>query len=339
MLLAIASAVVALAAVEVALRLSGLAPSAGLFTVTEKEFERIPGIFAPGQQVVEGRGTRFEHTVRIDSLGYRGRDFPRSKPPGEPRVVLAGDSFTYGHNVDDHETLPAQLEAWLVRRCGSATVVNAGLSGSTILGQEAMIRRAKVLDPDVVVLVYHENDLDELARVRIWERLAENRRAKSRFPLGLVYPWARHSAVWNLVQDVRSRWLNRPGGPLQAGTEGLADVELERARREYRARLDAVASFLAERRIGFLFVAFPHPRSVEQGAGGRDYDWVLATAAELEIATVDLLPELRSSGSSIEALYLLPEDYHPSPEGHELAAERLGPPVLTALPEGLCGGA
>jgi lysophospholipase L1-like esterase len=132
--------------------------------VTEQEFRRVPGIFQPNQRVEQQQGTEFAHVATIDSLGYRGEHLPRAKPPGEFRVLFAGDSFTWGHNVGDDETLPAQLEARLGEACGAARVVNAGLSGSTILGQGELIRRGLAIDPDVVVLMFHENDIDELVR-------------------------------------------------------------------------------------------------------------------------------------------------------------------------------
>ena len=140
LLLAGALTVAAVALAEVGLRLS-TEPPAGLFTMTEREFERLPGIFQPGQSLELQQGTEFEHTVRIDSLGYRGTDFPRSRPADEVRIFSSGDSFTWGHNLDHGSTPPAQLEGRLSDRCGPSRVINAGLSGSTILAQEALITR------------------------------------------------------------------------------------------------------------------------------------------------------------------------------------------------------
>ena len=111
--LALLAGVLTIVAAESLIQLAGLAPPAGLFTVTAQEYARLPGIFGPSQSVIEGTGTRFAHPTRIDSLGYRGADFPRQKETGEFRVLSVGDSCTYGHNVGDRETLPAQLEMQL----------------------------------------------------------------------------------------------------------------------------------------------------------------------------------------------------------------------------------
>ena len=177
--LALMACALAIVAVEAFIHLVGLAPPVGLFTVSAQEYARVPGIFSPNQRVTEGTGTRFVHATRIDSLGYRGPDFPRIKDDGEFRILYVGDSFTYGHNVADDETLPARLETQLSTVCAEARVINAGLSGSTIVGQDEMALRGLTVAPDLVVLMYHENDIDELIGSRIWSDLAENRRIKS----------------------------------------------------------------------------------------------------------------------------------------------------------------
>jgi lysophospholipase L1-like esterase len=335
LLISVLAACAALVIAELALGWSGLAPPPGLFTVSEGEFQRVPGIFAPNQRVVEQPNTQFAHVTTIDSLGYRGRHIPRIKPPGELRVLYVGDSFTWGHNVGDAETLPAQLEARLMAHCGVARVINAGLSGSTILGQAALAERGLVMDPDVVILMFHENDIDELLNVRIWDQLAMNRRAKSRFPLGAIYPLVRESALWRLTLDAtRTRRLqaglaSTPATPPDAGPAA--------GREEYRDRLLALASRLEEAGVPFLFAAFPHPKSVAEGRGGADYAWVVDAAASAGLEVVDLLETLLESGESVEDMFLVPLDYHPSPLGHAVAADRISR-VLLRLGAVPCGG-
>ena len=55
-------------------------------------------------------------------------------------------------------------------------VINAGLGGSTIPDQARLIERSVVLAPDLVVVVFSENDLTDLTGPTMWELLAENRR-------------------------------------------------------------------------------------------------------------------------------------------------------------------
>jgi lysophospholipase L1-like esterase len=327
-LLAGLAILLALACTEGVLRVSGLAPAPGVSTVTEGEFGRIPGLFSPGQSLVRAPGTRFEHRITINSLGYRGAELPRLPSAGELRVFLAGDSFTWGHNVDDHETLPARLEEALSAACtGPVRVINAGVSGSTILAQAALVERGLELEPDRVVIVFHENDIEELIHTRLWELLADNRRAKSRFPLSLVYPWARHTALWRLVVSAtQSRRINvaAKGQPAPPPRE----EERRAAREEYARRAGEVVDLLSRQGIPLLYVTFPHPASVLEGEGGGDYRWALQWARHAGVATVDLLDPLRESGIPLKMAYLVPEDYHPGPAGHTLAARVLADALL-----------
>ena len=98
--------------------------------MTSAEFEQVPGIFGRNQETVVNKIPQIRYGVRIDSLGYRGQDFPRSKPDGEFRILYVGDSFVFGDFVDDEETLPAQAERALRSRCSRAVlIINAGVGG------------------------------------------------------------------------------------------------------------------------------------------------------------------------------------------------------------------
>ena len=328
--LALIASILTFVAAEAIIHLVGLAPPPGLFTASADEYERVPGIFGPSQSVIEGTGTRFAHPTRIDSLGYRGPDFPRLKDEGEFRILYVGDSFTYGHNVADHETLPAQLQRQLSTACGRVRVINAGLSGSTIDGQDAMALRGLSVAPDLVVLMYHENDIDEMMGSRIWWQIAENRRIKSRFPVSLLYRLLRHSAIWTLAQDARRSVVLQPSlGEGQAGDRQVSAEAVETAQREYGERLAALADSLRKVDLPFIFALFPHPESVRAGRGGRDYDRIRQSAVSIGLPTVDFLEAIQRSGTRVEDTFLVPEDYHPSALGYSIAAAELREVVLT----------
>ena len=196
----------ALLIAEGVLRVAHLAPTDGVATVNDGEFRQIPGIFAPGQDLIDRRDPHLPYHVTTNGLGFRGSDFPRSKPPGEVRMLFTGDSFTFGDFVDDDQTLPAQVERRLRARCGAVRVVNAGLGDATIVDEAHQIERGLTVSPDVVILLFSENDVDDLNRVSTWDRLADNRRAKSRFPFSLVYPLLRRTArSWPLPRRSASR--------------------------------------------------------------------------------------------------------------------------------------
>ena len=88
--------------------------------------------------------------VNSNSDGVRGRqEYARPKPPGAVRILVLGDSFTFGDEVGDDESYPAVLQTMLP----GAEVVNLGVHG---YGHDQMLLYLKEVggryEPDVVLL-------------------------------------------------------------------------------------------------------------------------------------------------------------------------------------------
>lgn len=305
---------------ELVLRLADLAPTTGLFTVTESEFDRVPGLFSPNQDVSDSRNPNLPHRVRTGGLGYRGADFPRAKPPGEFRILVVGDSFAYGDFVDDDETLPAQLEMRLEAAGIQARVINGGVGGTTIVTHTQMALRALPLMPDLVILVFSENDVHDLTRTPMWDRFAANRKRKSRFPLSVVYPVLRRSAVWNFALNVQERFrvgFEEPDTGPAASSPGTG-TDLEARRDEYARALGELDRALRDHGVPLVFVAYPSRRSLVEGPEWSA--WATQVATDAGIPALDLTSALQEAGTDVEQLYLLPYDAHPNPKGYAVAA-------------------
>lgn len=102
----------------------------------------------------------------INSLGYREREFTVEKPPGTYRIVVIGDSMTFGVGVELEETFVKRVE----RRFQAhpplpgtrIQVLNLGC-GSYSAGQNFVLLRDQALrlQPDLVLLVHFSNDAME----------------------------------------------------------------------------------------------------------------------------------------------------------------------------------
>lgn len=114
-------------------------PSQSVGSVSQEDFIRYPGLLTPGQELVVLDKPTLPYQVRVNSLGYRGANFPAEKRPGEFRVLAAGDSITYGDFVDDGETLPAYLEEALRTLYGNATVINSEGDETTLEEDDCVI--------------------------------------------------------------------------------------------------------------------------------------------------------------------------------------------------------
>jgi hypothetical protein len=105
-----------------------------------------------------GGGAFGAGTVRANSRGIRGRaEYSPDRRPGLRRVVIVGDSFTFGEGVGDDETYPARLQA---RLGPGVEVINLGVHG---YGHDQMLIHLREeglrYQPDLVVLGYYADDV------------------------------------------------------------------------------------------------------------------------------------------------------------------------------------
>src|SRR3989344_9377246 len=68
----------------------------------------------------------FNTYATLNSHGYRGREFSLEKEPKTKRILVLGDSFTFGHGVSDQNTYPFLLEQELRKKLQNIEVINAG---------------------------------------------------------------------------------------------------------------------------------------------------------------------------------------------------------------------
>ncbi len=75
------------------------------------------------------------------------------------KIVAVGASITWGWGVSKGEDYPARLQVLLRKHGINATVINAGVIGSTTLGMLGRIDRVVPADTKIVVLRPGGNDL------------------------------------------------------------------------------------------------------------------------------------------------------------------------------------
>lgn len=102
--------------------------------------------------------------VAIDADGLRSNGGP-AIADGSP-ILAVGDSYTYGEEVTDADTWPAQLEALTGRR-----VLNGGVSG---YGFDQVVLRAEQLvarhAPSIVIVSFIADDVRRVEMRRLWWR-------------------------------------------------------------------------------------------------------------------------------------------------------------------------
>lgn len=103
-----------------------------------------------------------DNRVIINSQGLRDEEIPYQKPDKEKRILMLGDSVTFGWGVSQGETFSDQMEALLREQTGVQwQVINAGVNGYNTEQEASYLRRDGMrFSPDFVLLIYVSNDVE-----------------------------------------------------------------------------------------------------------------------------------------------------------------------------------
>jgi hypothetical protein len=272
--------------------------------------------------------------VHTNSHGFRGPEWAVPKPPGTFRVMVLGDSLSFGNLVAYEDTYAARLQQALGARGPGAEVVLAA-SGGWDTAQEMGFLEQEGLDhqPDVVVLGFFYNDYrlpsDSARPVSLMPegRVDERPRALRWVPYRFVYAVKRSA----LVTFLRNRLANfLSGGTGRQGPDfytALMDnqVALEREERVVAvhrtlARMNALC---AARGVRLLVAHVPPINLFWHARGSRAYVAGLERfCREHGLQFLDLSERFWREQDS-DSLYLYPWDNHMSPRGHAVVAEEL----------------
>jgi hypothetical protein len=204
-----------------------------------------PGLFLSdamrGQRLAAGyRGWFAGVPVAINALGFRDpREYSLDKPPNTFRILMLGDSVTFGHGAIYESTYPylveQRLKAW--RPDIDWQVWNLGVPGYNTTAELAQLHElGPAYDPDLVVVGFFENDLTDNDRLRDPSRFDRARAAVQRVLQRHVYSLEFYKRVyltarWHLRGDDFDRQRLDHLGTEEAllnQLDKLADHDLQR---------------------------------------------------------------------------------------------------------------
>ena len=170
-------------------------------------------------------------SIALNESGFRSAAFA-PKAPQTIRIACVGDSWTFGMNVNQDQTYPARLAAWLRTRRPDmrVDVENFGVLGySSFQGRRLLETRVLDLKPDVVAIGFGMND-SEVAGYRDRDMVVASpprwtTRLKER---------AADVEVYKLLQFVALSLKFRPK-PLDAYLKEEADAKPSAADTDYDA--------------------------------------------------------------------------------------------------------
>jgi lysophospholipase L1-like esterase len=308
------------------------------------------------------RGVEWSWTT--NSFGFRGtREYVIPKPVGTRRVVVFGDSFTFGFGVDDDQTYAAILEQLLDSACAGTEieVVNAGVSGFSTSQELALLEHeASPFAPDAVVVGFFINDpqdnVDKAVHSLAGDSLvpsspaaasayAEISRAKGIANAIPGYEWlARNSMLINWLRRVyfASREQDVAAHPPRwgMGSPSATPVDSMGMRTQwrliellYRRIRDTTKAMGSELVIALLPDDSTAVRYAEGGPRTADtFARMRGICERVGLLCVDVAQTIgaRLDVRQISKLYL-PGEGHFSVDGHRVTATVLAPVVARAL--------
>ena len=259
---------------------------------------------------------------RTNSHGLRDRDRP-AKPPGTKRVLVMGDSYTWGYAVAEEEAYPQAAERLLKERGRpDIEVINGGIPDYNSRQERQLLAQLMpIYQPDAVFLAYVVNDAEPCTAMPV--------------PPEETY---RHSRSWFLADwaDHLNRHVFRrrllPSAKDNVGSSYLDGFEEGSVKwRDSREAIREMRDLSAAAGIPFTVLILP---DVTQDLDDR-YAWrtihdaVARWGRELNIPTFDILNEFR--GRDHQTL-VVPWDGHPNAEAHVQIATFLIARILEQMP-------
>jgi lysophospholipase L1-like esterase len=109
----------------------------------------------------DARSYTWGREVWWNEFGFRERDFDTPKPADTFRVMVLGDSLTWGVGLSEEQRYSRLMEQQLQQRLGhrNVEVLNFGLRGvATVHERDVLTELAGVVQPDCVVVGFCVND-------------------------------------------------------------------------------------------------------------------------------------------------------------------------------------
>jgi hypothetical protein len=256
--------------------------------------------------------------VSINSHGLRDREYAEAKPADVCRIVMLGDSTTFGWGAPEEQTVAKILERELNGPAGRGRrfeVLNAGVGNyNTVQEYTHYLKYDRAFHPDLVILEYFINDAEPVPVERKPGLLGSSYLLAftiSRFDATLRFTGARPN--WKEYYAA----LYRDGLPgFEAAKKALGD--LAAATRSDGARL--LVTILPE--LHEINGEYPFAE-----AHRKIKDAVRASG----VPVMDLIDGLRGHGPE-GSLWVTPADDHPNGKANSLIVAQVKPWIMENLP-------
>lgn len=275
---------------------------------------------------------------RTNQFGLRDAHRELAKPPGTCRILVVGDSVVEGYGLREQDTIPAQLQRRFdetdpIGAAKRTEVFNFGVSAYCTKAEiELLETKGLAFSPDVVVVVFVENDFDNFNREAFPLESAAQRPK--------LAEWAFHQSELFRLASLQFDWFGfrQVADPVAWNQAAVGDNNVVEGIRRLRELADLhqfqpwIAIWPRFEMDGVRDAHFLSANISGVAKSGSDAEQgpliIEAIAAQCKISSFrlsndfqDVLDDRRDA--SAKALFSQGDNLHPSPLGARVAAEAI----------------
>jgi lysophospholipase L1-like esterase len=254
--------------------------------------------------------------VSINSMGLRDKEYPVAKPTDSHRIIMLGDSLTFGWGVKAEDTPSKLLEARLNLQVGDRRfeVINTGVGNyNSSMEVNAFVRNWSALKPDLVILNYFINDAEPTPRRRENSLLERSAAA--------VY-------IASGIDKLKRQYFG--GSDWRNYYSGLYSDDAQAWAMNKQAIIDLIA-YCKNNNIRIMIINYPelhqlNPYPLEQATAT-----IKSIAHSANVPFVDLLTSVKDFVP--ETLWVSPTDAHPDKKANEAFAAEIARAITVSFPD------
>jgi lysophospholipase L1-like esterase len=275
-----------------------------------------------------------DQLVVTNSYGFRDYEWQMPKPPGRIRILVVGDSLTFGNAAPFEAIYSKVLERILKKQNPQIEVITAAAGGWSTYDELDFLKDEGLgYQPDLLIIGFYRNDFSSRPR-KGWVRpLSEDGRVESR-PWWIR--WLPYRYIFILKRSALITYMrDRVDIFFQAEKDELLfnEIDLNRDQNinDTLGYILEIKQACAQKNAKILLASIPPVNYFWVPRGQPRYnDYLRSFCQAHDIAFVDLAEGFWKVKNPT-ALYYYPWDLHMNPKGHQLVAEQLAQPVMELL--------
>lgn len=273
-----------------------------------KQRSKIPGL--SHEHIPNSRAELMGVEVKINNIGFRDDELNNSKPLNEKRILVVGQSITFGWGVPKDSSFCEQTEKLLNSQNNGIkyNLINSGIGNyNTELESILLNKNLPLIKPDMVVLHCFLRDAE------IISPKSQNFLIANSYLIAYIYIKLEQALFFNskTYKNIGEYYLNL----YQKNAEGW--------KRQQNA-LMRIKKQCEERNIPLKLIMQPDLNNLSVNSPQEKcYGIIRNFLSENNFNFIDLSSTYRKKVKNLQSIWVRKDDSHPNSVGHRIIAEEL----------------